>query len=164
MARKTLVGAALPLAILLAATPTVATDHRPPTPTLVVQGRAQAARVYTTCWATGSGGFCADGTPSFGRAIRAQPTRGARIRIPHPAAIEDVDLHGWARNPDPDWEFRRAREFRVRRRALSSDGERTGWLLLFRLPRREGHLYLHLSLEWRHRGDLFGTFHALLRK
>ena len=144
-----------------------ATNHRPPDARLIIGERVQTRAPYTFCWTFQGGGICADGFPSYRGAISGRPGQEAKIRLQHPARIERVDLDGYSRLRTTGYSeqpYGDHRDFPLRLRANRANGKINGWTILFRLPRREGHLYLDLSVDWRRGGDAFYALHAFLRK
>ncbi len=155
-----LLGSLVPLA------PAGASDHQPPRARLVTGDHVQARRPYTTCWSSDRTAFCADGFPKYRRAIPAQAGERVKIRIGHPAEIERADLDGYRRVRDTDYgqqAYGRHRDFNIRVRANRSNGEIQGWRIGFRLPERQGDLYLDFDLDWETHGDAFYALHVRIR-
>ncbi len=142
--------------------------EEPPNARLVVGGRGQNGELGGFCWSFEGGTICSSSTWSFpDRALRVEPGREARIRIRHPAAIQRARLHGWRRvsqEPLQERPIGPGRGFRPRIDPNRNGGERTGWTLSFRLPAREGPLYLYLEVSWWRRGDASYTFSVDMRK
>lgn len=161
-----LMAAALTFA-LVPAPPASPSNHQPPRARLVTGENVQVRRPYTFCWtASGGSGICADGFPKYRRAIAADGGERATIRIPNPASIGRADLDGYRNVRDTDFgqqAYGGHRDFNLRIRPNRANGEIQGWRIRFRLPDREGHLYLDLSIRWPSRGDAFYALHVKLR-
>ena len=160
---------AFALAVALAAiVPAAQAISGPPRARLVVGGRAQTGQLGSFCWSFEGGVICSSSVWDFpNRELRVEPGREAKIRIKHPAAIERATLHGWRRVSGQEYgevPVGDGRRFRVAIDPNRAGGERTGWTLSFRLPSREGPLYLELGVSWVRRGDASYTFSLDMRK
>ena len=129
----------------------------------------QEGNLGSYCWDFEGGGQCADTFGyNFPRADATPSGRAARIRIRRNHKPSSARLHAW-RHVDEDGQpqgdgWRVARDIKKRAR----DG-RTVYDIVFRLPKKPGHLYLSLFARWRPRegrygaGDASYDFHLKLR-
>lgn len=144
-------------------------DHRPPKMVLRSGEARQAGNLGTYCWESKRSGTCVD-TSGYGfpRGEIVASGRKARIRIRRDHKPSHESLHAW-RHADEEGEPQGdgwGVPHRIHRRTW--DG-RTVYDIIFRLPKKEGHLYLSLFARWKAREGRFGqgdasyAFHLKLR-
>jgi hypothetical protein len=138
---------------LLFSSAAAAHDHEPPKIALKSRESSQKGQLGSYCWIKGTGepglflSECADATWNFPRAREARTARKARIRFYKAQPPKILKLRRWRElNPGGS---PRGRE-RLIHHELSKrtvDGE-VVYDAVFRLPRKDGHVYLDAFAKW----------------
>ena len=148
--------AALSLVSLVAALPAIAHDHEPPRSVLHQRSTEQRGKLGTYCWVypdeNQEGGYiqqCIDARVAWPRAKPGLPGRMARVRFHSAVQPDDLSIAFWRRLDDNDNPVGEGKTLESTLEPYLNDtGETVAWDLVFRLPARGRHLYLHAAGYW----------------
>ena len=153
----------------------LAHDHHPPKSVLHVGGDSQRGKLGTYCW-TSPGPepdtyeqLCIEAIPDWPKAIVAHPSKKVVVRYHSPTEPQGLSIAYWRRVSDEGYPEGEAREIDASLKPYPRTGEEPeAWDLVFRLPGKGRHLYLHAAGYWMDRDgsganqDASWTYHVRL--
>ncbi|MEA2434528.1 MAG: hypothetical protein QOG54_1985 [Actinomycetota bacterium] len=152
-------------------------DHKPPRSFLSVQRAEQRGILGTYCWiapGTEPDSYtqqCIDAIPTWPRAVRATPGKETRVRFNSPTQPDDLSIAYWRHIDENGGPKGEATTLDATLEPIEdANGAVVAWQLVFKLPDRGRHMYLHAAGYWQDQDgsgnpqDASWTYHVRLRQ